>query len=280
MAQVPVATVTYLPVRTLDLIIDKVLVVEDLHHEGGSLGAAHSTHGGRPNLLLCCHPDADEGFVYGFQHPDDVAPDPLLTGSHKWAHLIKIGRSKNYQTRMKQIGKQCKYTPHTVFAHFMPWHGVVERVVHTQLHNSRLRDTGCRGCGARHEEWFQVDARLAEDAVELWKAFVECSPYDEQGGMLPVWRERLEQLDLDDSNCWQCFVHDAPSAWPAAGSPRGVEAENADLGLAAGCIGPRSDGDLGGEHTKKTGKLSEHPAESLHNGEASPANSCLKNFET
>lgn len=190
------------------------------------------------DLLLRCHPDADEGFVYGFQHPDDVTLDPLLPGSHKWAHLIKIGRSKNHQTRMRQIGKQCKYTPHTVFAHFMPRHGMVERVVHNQLHNSRLRDAGCTGCGARHGEWFQVDLRLAEDAVELWKAFVECSPYDEQGGMLPEWRERLGQLDLDDANCWQRLVHDAPWARPAAALPQELEAEKTNSGLAAGRADP------------------------------------------
>ncbi|POS78039.1 hypothetical protein DHEL01_v203572 [Diaporthe helianthi] len=195
------------------------------------------------------HPDADEGYVYGFQHPEDVALDPLQLGSHKSAHLIKIGRSKNHQMRMKQIGKQCKYAPHTVFAHFMPRHGMVERLAHTQLHNFRLRDVGCTGCGARHEEWFQSDVRLAEDVVELWKAFVERSPYDEQGAVLPVWRERLEQLDLDDADCWRRFVHDAPSAGPIAGSPQEPEAENACVGLAAGCIDPSSDEATGGgEH--------------------------------
>lgn len=199
------------------------------------------------DLLLRCHPNADEGFVYGFQHPDDAALDPLLPENHNWTHLIKIGRSKNHQTRMKQIRKQCKYNPHTVFAHFMPRHGMVERVVHTQLHNSRLRDAGCFGCGARHEEWFRVDVRLAEDVVELWKAFVECSPYDEQGVMLPEWRERLEQLDLQDADCWTRFVHDAPSTRPVAGSPQELEAGNAYVGLATGRIDPSSEGDSGGE---------------------------------
>lgn len=199
------------------------------------------------DLLLRRHAGTDEGYVYGFQHPDDVALDPSssLEGNEWGPHLIKIGRSKNHPARMRQISKKCGYIPHTVFAYHLPWHVMVERVVHAQLHNSRLRDVGCTGCGTRHEEWFRMDARHAEHAAELWKAFVERRPYDEQGAMLRAWHERLEQLDLGDADCWQRFVHGSPLAQLPPDSPQELEAETAYTGLAAGDTDLSIDRDLG-----------------------------------
>lgn len=199
------------------------------------------------DLLLRHHADSDAGYVYGFQHPDDVAVDPLSIGGcdNGRPHLIKVGRSKNHQARMKQISKRCKYVPHTVFAHLTPQHAMVERVVHTQLHNSRLRDVGCAGCGTRHEEWFEMDVGRAEHLVALWKAFAEYHPYDEQGEMLPAWRERLDQVDLGDADCWEHFVHGDPFSRSVAGSPQELEAETAPAGSVEGLIGPSSDGNSG-----------------------------------
>lgn len=178
-------------------------------------------------LLLRHHAGADEGYVYGFHHPDDVAVDALSAGEghNGRPRLIKIGRSKDHQVRMRQIRNGCGYIPHTVFAHHMPQHAMVERVVHTQLHNSRLREVRCAGCGTKHAEWFQVEVSRAEHLVTLWKAFAGHQPYDEQGEMLPAWRERLEQLDLGDADCWEDFVHGAPPARLMTGSPQELEAE-------------------------------------------------------
>lgn len=199
------------------------------------------------DLLLRRHADADEGYVYGFQHPDDVTINPLSTraGDNGGPHLIKIGRSRDHQARMRQISKKCGYVPHTVFAHHMPQHAMVERLVHTQLHNSRLRDVGCTGCGARHEEWFQMEAGRAEHLVALWEAFAKCRPYDEQGEMLPVWRERLERLDLGDAECWEGFVHGNPLARPVVSSPQELQAETTPVRLIEGLNGSSSDGDSG-----------------------------------
>lgn len=199
------------------------------------------------DILLRQHADVDEGYVYGFQHPDDVSPGPLSTegDDNGRPHLVKIGRSKNHQARMRQISKRCKYVPHTAFAHLTFQHAMVERVVHTQLHNSRLRDVGCAGCGTRHEEWFEVEVDRAEHLVALWKAFAECDPYDEHGEILSEWRKRLDRLDLGDADCWEHFVHGAPLAQPAASSPQELEAETAPVRLVAGQIDPSSDGNSG-----------------------------------
>lgn len=196
-------------------------------------------------LLLRRHAGADKGDVYGFQHPDDVAAGLLPTrGGHEagMPHLIKIGRSLDHRARMRQISKSCGYMPHTVFAHDTLQHIMVERVVHAQLHNERLRGDGCAGCGARHEEWFQVSAERAEHLVALWRAFAKSDPYDDQGEMRPAWRGRLAQLDMNDADCWEGFVHGHTSAGPVAGSPQELEAETASVGLVAGHIGSSSEG--------------------------------------
>lgn len=165
---------------------------------------AREINEGTKRLLLGRFP-ATEGYVYGFTHPDDTAT-MTTTAAKETTHLIKIGRSVDYERRMREFRQRCKYVPRVVFARLMPHHHRIELVVHLQLHNARLRDVGCAGCGARHEEWFRVDVGYARRLVGLWRGFAMCRPYDEQGEMLPVWRERLEEVDLDDGDCWERFV--------------------------------------------------------------------------
>lgn len=173
--------------------------------------------------LLLGHFPTTEGYVYGFTHPDDEMFRMSAEPSTRGTHLIKIGRSVNYERRMREFRRNCKYLPRVVFAHLMPHHFRIELVVHLQLHNVRLRDVGCNGCGARHEEWFGVDVAYAERFVSLWQGFANCHPYDEGGEMLPMWRERLEELDMDDGDCWERFIRGIPSDHPVAGHPQGIE---------------------------------------------------------
>ncbi|KUI59052.1 hypothetical protein VP1G_11148 [Cytospora mali] len=169
----------------------------------------------RTKRLLLGDSPATEGYVYGFTHPDDMmfrTSADITQGTH----LIKIGRSIDYERRMREFRRSCKYVPYVIFAYFMPHHFRIEMIVHIQLHNVRLRDVGCTGCGARHEEWFHVDIEHAERLVSLWKGFANCRPYDEQGEMLPLWRERLEGIDLEDEDCWERFIRGIPSGHPVA----------------------------------------------------------------
>ncbi|KUI72514.1 hypothetical protein VM1G_08404 [Cytospora mali] len=176
----------------------------------------------RTKRLLLGHSPATEGYVYGFTHPDDMM-FRMSTDITQGTHLIKVGRSVNYERRMREFRRSCKYVPHVIFAYFMPHHFRIEMVVHLQLHNVRLRDVGCTGCGARHEEWFHVDIEHAQHLVSLWKGFANCLPYDEQGEMLPLWRERLEGIDLEDEDCWERFMRGIPSGKPVADSPQELE---------------------------------------------------------
>lgn len=168
---------------------------------------------GVKELLLEFH-SADEGSVYGFTHPDDLALQ-AEEGAPRGVNLIKIGRSVNVQRRMREIREKCEYVPNVVFDLHMPHHHRVEKLVHLQLHNQRLRDVGCRGCHVRHMEWFRVDVEHARDLVSLWQTFCNSRPYDEQGEMLPELRERLEELDMDDAYCWERFI----TEWISSQSP-------------------------------------------------------------
>jgi hypothetical protein len=168
--------------------------------------------------LLLAHLPATEGYVYGFTHPEDIIMSSTpAEASTCGSRLIKVGRSVNYERRMREFRRKCKYLPRVVFAHLMPHHLRIELVVHLQLHNVRLRDVGCSGCGSRHEEWFGVDVAYAEHLVRLWQGFANCQPYDEGGEMLAMWRERLEEVDMNDEDCWERFIRGVPSGHPVAG---------------------------------------------------------------
>lgn len=155
--------------------------------------------------LLRPHPAA-AGHIYGFARPDQILVK-LGTGPCAEMELIKIGRSENVGRRMQQWRKQCKYVPRLIFALAMPQHHRIERVVHQQLHNARLREhLGCSGCGIRHMEWFRVDADHARSLGVMWQRYAERQPYNEVGELLPDWMARLGQVDLGDPDCWSWFT--------------------------------------------------------------------------
>lgn len=163
--------------------------------------------------LLKAHP-ATEGFIYGFVYPGNV---PVRIGSGPIANsqLIKIGRSMDVKRRMKEWRKQCKYEPRVVLEVRMPHHFRIERIIHHQLHNSRLREyPGCSGCGFQHNEWFRVSTVYAEHIVRMWHDFAQRQPYDEFGDLLPGWLERLEQVDLEDPGCWMWFILESALVGP------------------------------------------------------------------
>lgn len=155
--------------------------------------------------LLKSH-SATEGCIYGFWHPRNTI---VSIGSDSIYHtqVIKIGRSVNVKRRMKEWRKQCKYQPLVVLNIVMPHHQRIERVVHHQLHNSRLREyPGCSGCGLQHNEWFRVSTIYAEFLISMWRDFAHRQPYGGDGELLPGWLERLNQVDLEDPGCWMWFI--------------------------------------------------------------------------
>lgn len=155
--------------------------------------------------LLKFHP-ATEGCIYGFLYPRNTGVRIGSDSTHN-IQIFKIGRSVNVQRRMKEWRKKCKYEPRVVLNIKMPHHHRIERIVHHQLHNSRLREyPGCSGCGLQHNEWFRVSAVYAAFLVNMWRDFAHREPYGEDGELLPDWLERLSQVDLEDPGCWMWFI--------------------------------------------------------------------------
>lgn len=188
---------------------------EDVHNTTRSFrlyGQMKSTHEVNEAIkveLLKSHPSS-EGFIYGFLLPIDSRVR-IGTGPCSNIHIIKIGRSVDVKGRMREWKEQCKYEPLVVFNTNMPHHHRIERIVHHQLHNTRLREyPGCSGCSLQHNEWFRVSAIYAVHVVSLWQDFARRRPYGEEGHLLPGWLEKLEQIDLEDPGCWMWFILGSP----------------------------------------------------------------------
>lgn len=139
-------------------------------------------------------PNGAPGWVYMYTLPDNLSSN------------IKIGYAANVQDRMRRIQHACGYKPEVVDKFSMPLYVKVERLVHAQLWNKRLREPGCPKCGKRHNEWFSVDCAEASRVVGMWAAWSRLEPYDEFGHLKTKWVMRLEEVDLEDPECWQEFV--------------------------------------------------------------------------
>lgn len=185
--------------------------------------------------VLKIHP-ATEGCIYGFLHPSNTRVRIRSDSTHN-IQILKIGRSVNVKRRMREWRKKCKYEPLVVLNIKMPHHDKIERIVHHQLHNSRLREyPGCSGCGLQHNEWFRVSTIYAAFLVSMWRDFAHRQPYGEDGELLPDWLERLNQVDLEDPGCWMWFILEA--SFTRSISP-GTHAEGEGNGSQALSLDPQ-----------------------------------------
>lgn len=127
--------------------------------------------------------------------------------------LIKIGRTTNVHKRLVRWTQQCGYnlsllqyyphrptsprgphqTPDVVPSHRsddgvckVPYSHRVERLIHIELSECKVRQERCESCGKVHREWFEVDAsrdglRMVDEVVERWVVWAErkrdgCAP--------------------------------------------------------------------------------------------------------
>ncbi|KAI9374269.1 meiotically up-regulated gene 113-domain-containing protein [Aspergillus egyptiacus] len=117
------------------------------------------------------------------------------SGSGPGAVRLKIGRTSNVHRRLNEWSRQCNnqltllryypYTPSgrqgqgTATAGLEPGRKVphvhrVERLIHVELADMRIRDLGpCSECGKEHKEWFEVPAeRMAlkrvDECIRRW----------------------------------------------------------------------------------------------------------------
>lgn len=72
----------------------------------------------------------------------------------------------------------------------------IEKVCHEELNNFRrkmdCKNEGVTGkCNTVHGEWFAVDKAVAIRTVKRWRAFLDHSPYGDDGVLDEFWKARL-----------------------------------------------------------------------------------------
>ncbi|KAK5994763.1 hypothetical protein PT974_03146 [Cladobotryum mycophilum] len=197
---------------TADSSVDSESEVDDsestiIQHEFEPFGAELSIRKINSNvkekLLSSLQPTeskaaANPGYIYVYTFPSEYrAAEPYL----------KIGYTSNLTRRMAQWRNACGYEPKVLSEFLAELHIRVERLVHTQLRNRRMREIDCPGCGRSHYEWFDASASKVAAAVALWTDWTRRQPYGEDGKLKEEWVKMLNDVDLDDSNCWEKFVN-------------------------------------------------------------------------
>ncbi len=137
------------------------------------------------------------GVVYTYKFAEEA-------GSER-PHL-KIGYTDDLDRRQKEWKRKCgyeikrvSYTPANLYPR-------VERLVHAQLWARRKREEQCLGCGGGHKEFFEMRLHEVNAVIGLWAEWMEHNPYDEYGLLKTEWQEKLQEVDLNDPNCWETFT--------------------------------------------------------------------------
>ncbi|KAH6646511.1 hypothetical protein BKA67DRAFT_584600, partial [Truncatella angustata] len=83
---------------------------------------------------------------------------------------------------------------------------VMESLIHQSLHKYRRKVITCRNakCRTDHQEWFEVPPEVARSAVEVWKEFSSCIPYDTSGMLRKFWSDRLWEMR---KGCFESSTH-------------------------------------------------------------------------
>ncbi|KAI2466648.1 hypothetical protein F4781DRAFT_404978 [Annulohypoxylon bovei var. microspora] len=145
-----------------------------------------------------------QGFLYSFRLPESHS----VNGSSSREH-VKIGCSNNVDRRLTDISRICHYQPQMIGAWEMPNPRRYERIIHLLLNNTRMSEpSGCPGCHVRHKEWFKFKKRDLHDLIRPWQQWATLKPYNKDGCLLPVWKKRLDNLDLGSPTCWVSFLRD------------------------------------------------------------------------
>ncbi|KAF2025998.1 DUF1766-domain-containing protein [Setomelanomma holmii] len=123
--------------------------------------------------------------------------------------MVKIGRTKNLQARLKQWNHQCKRT----FSYHgelprVPHVSRLERLIQVELKKCRMQ-RDCEGCGTMHQEWFNVGETKVLKVFEKWQRWIELEPYalDHKTG---EWTIREEMMYSLDEVCEPVLVPEAP----------------------------------------------------------------------
>lgn len=119
--------------------------------------------------------------------------------------FVKIGKTsgESAEERLDKWKKQCghkveEYTRgEKGLALQLPHAFRVERLVHDELRQYRMKEKSCEKCGAAHNEWFAIPQYHALKVIEKWSSWIRTRPYIETNG---EWHLK-EPISIDDVLC-------------------------------------------------------------------------------
>jgi hypothetical protein len=124
-------------------------------------------------------PRDSKGYIY-------ILWDPKRPRLHKIGRTIETGRRKGDLQRQCGSNLTLINHPTTVNNHFR-----TEYLIHMYL-SDLCRPYVCEACGRLHEEWFEISAKSAKTAVDLWVTFMDKEdPYDPETRQLRPFMEDL-----------------------------------------------------------------------------------------
>lgn len=119
--------------------------------------------------------------------------------------FVKIGKTSGESTK-RRLGQWQRHCGHLIEEYTRGEKGLamqlrhacrVEKLVHDELKDFRLKEKCCQGCEKGHFEWFAVPQYHALKVIQKWSDWIMTQPYIETGG---VWRLK-KPVAVDDDLC-------------------------------------------------------------------------------
>lgn len=138
-------------------------------------------------------------------------------------HQLKIGfTTQTITARQKKIEHRCHTKLYPIYySYSFNNYGRAEGLVHLDLANL-CRPFSCKD--TLHKEWFEVSEDMAVLTVERWVDFMRQDPYESNGELKSVWRDRLNTMEapslnppenpLDHDLRWARWKFVEPPSWP------------------------------------------------------------------
>ena len=134
------------------------------------------------------------------------ASTPLTTLEHKTGSLYVYWNQANFGVykigyttddvgiRLRNWRTQCKHTAQQLHSVEVPNVRRLERLVHAELKDYRVKEKRCRGCKRGHIEWFNVEYKLIEKSIAFWTEWIRKRPYENVAGRWHLKEDAREEL--------------------------------------------------------------------------------------
>ena len=111
--------------------------------------------------------------------------------------VYKIGYSTvDVRTRLRKWQTQCKHTAQQLYRTRVevPHARRLERLVHAELKDYRVKEECCRGCKRGHDEWFTVDYKLMLKSIAFWTEWIRKRQYENVKGRWRLKEDARKEL--------------------------------------------------------------------------------------